>query len=98
MGRNFGRNDITYQFQQGLIIGMMAMYCRKIAFAVFENQRQGPLRQIAKTIRQISIYARDNGLWAIAAILPKADFAQQEIAQGIDAIQLSQFHRVYHIA
>ena len=77
---------------------MMPANSRKATLAVFEDQRQCPLRKIAKAVGKVCIYAGDNGFGAIAAVLAKADFAQQEVPQRVDTEKLGKLHRVDDIA
>jgi hypothetical protein len=77
--------------KQRLSVGSVPEIAGKIAIAVLEDLRKRPLREIAEAVGQFGIATRDNGFGRIAAVLPEGDFAQQEIAQGIDPEAVGQF-------
>ena len=70
----------------------------KDAVQILEDHRQSALGEIAEAVGEIGIDAVDDRLGAVAAVLPEGDFAQQEIAQRIDAEAFGQRHRVDDIA
>src|SRR3546814_773481 len=71
---------------------------RKLAIQILENHRQAALREIAEAVREIGVRGAYDRLGRIASILPEADFAEQIIAQRIDAELLGERHRIDDIA
>ena len=71
---------------------------RHHAAAVLGDHRQRALRQIAEIVGEIGIGAVDDRLMAVAAVLAERHFAQEEIADLVEAVVLDHGERVDDVA
>ena len=63
---------------------------RHLAIEVLRDHRQRPLREIAKVVGEIGIDPLHDSFMRIRAVLSKRCFAQQEVAERIDAVGAHQ--------
>ena len=71
---------------------------RQHAAELLADHGQRALRQIAEIVGEVGIDAVDDRLVAVVAVLPERHFAQEEIAQRIDAIGVGERERIDHVA
>ena len=78
-------------------IGLFARFGKNAA-AILGDYRQRALREVAEAVGEFGIAAEDDRLLAPAAVIAKADVAQKEIAQRIDAIAFTEVDWIDDIA
>ena len=92
----FGGKGVAASFDGGKqvdIFGRLAG-ARENAVEIFEHHRQAALRQIAEAVGEFGVDAIDDRFVAVAAVLPEADFAHQEVTQGIDPVARRHVDRI----
>ena len=71
---------------------------RHHATAILGDHRQRALREIAEIVGEVCVDALDDAFAAVIAVLAERHFAQQEIAELIDAVIADEDEGIDHVA
>ena len=68
------------------------------AAEVFLAHGNGAAEQVAQVVGQVAVDAVDQGLVGEHAVVAKGNLTQQEVADGVHAVAVTQDHRVHNVA